>query len=157
MPFKAEEYGPLDRIYSYVGDDGRAVNVDSVKLRAWCMMEARRGNLLPVLVPVDGSLGQQWLKDGTVIIQHCFDLLDYPSLDPIIFGAWPKPNPPDHILIDGHHRYTLLAMMNEPHIPAFVLPELLWRPFEIIGLKPVSKEGLRNFPTTPNSYRPENS
>jgi hypothetical protein len=153
MPFEAKDYKPSDRIYSYVSDDGRSVNIDAVKLRAWCHMELKHGNLEVFLVPVDHDLAQQWVKDGTVLLEHVLDLTAYPTLDPVIFGQWPKPGP-DSILIDGHHRYALMGLCNMPQIPAFVLTETQWRAFEITGLPELPKDALAEWPAAPNTWRP---
>lgn len=154
MPFEAKNYGPFDRIYSFVGDDGTSVNVDSQKLRAWCMVELRRGNLTPGLCPVNASLAQKWIKDGTCNFEHVFDLLEYKTLDPIIFGKW-EGKGADTILIDGHHRYCLMGLMQEPYIPGFVLEACLWRQFEIIGLPGLSAAELDAYPAAPNTWRPK--
>lgn len=152
MPFRAEDYGPFDPVYTYAGDDGRVVNIDAVKLRAWCHMEWKHGNLDVVLVPVDHDLAQQWVKDGTVDLEHVLDLTQYASLDPVIFGVWPKPGP-DAILIDGHHRFCLMGLFGMPHIPAFHLTEAQWRPFEVLGLPDLTQDELAMCPAVPDSKR----
>jgi hypothetical protein len=59
-------------------------------------------------------------------------LLDVKPSDPVLFASWPDGT---YLLIDGTHRYVAAAMRKEVEIKARIIPEEIWRKFQLVGVK----------------------
>lgn len=144
MPLDAKDYPPGTHIYSFVGHDGVNINIDAEKLRLWCAEHRPEVRL----TPVRASIAVDFLDGNVVDLEHVKEVMLLPTLDPIIYGQTGIGDNglPDVILIDGHHRYFIAWLTREQFIPAYLVPEKIWREFEIIGLPQITEEELRAMP-----------
>lgn len=150
MPLHFRDYKPTDQIYTHVLPDGTNVNIDSIRLRAWCI--AMRPPIK--LLPVDQKQAQSYLRDNVVSMDRCLQLLTKDKLDPIIFakdGQFTN-GLPDAFHVDGHHRYALAGMCGLRFIPSHLLELHEWKPFQIEGVPPITREFLEAMPVTARSY-----
>ena len=149
---KAKDYPAGSPIYTFIHDKGENFHIDSVRLRLWCL----KNNPEIFLVPVDPSIGKEYIRDKVVSQRRLLQLFKrYNSskedIEPIIFGRFPYP-PPDAMLIDGHHRFTLASMFKAEFISAFVLEIPQWEAFRIEGLPDLTQKVLRNRPVAERNY-----
>lgn len=136
-------------VYTFVADDGENFWIDTQKIHDWANAEYDAGRLEPVFVPVEMRIAKKFFKENVVDLRRCLALADGRKLAPIIFASTPDDF---HMLVDGHHRYTLYALMNRALILAFVLKPEQWEPFRIINMPKISKEILRAIPLRKRDY-----
>lgn len=141
-------------IYSFVAHDGTNTHIDCSRLREWCL--ANVPTLNRGLAPVDAALAQQFVQENVVDLDRVFQLQHKAHLDPIIYcedGTFSEINGgPNVMLVDGHHRYALAALMRRTHIPAFLITLEQWTPFQIINHPDLTEEYLRATPVTKRHY-----
>ena len=150
---KASDYKIGDAIYTFVADNGENFNIDSERLRQWCL--SNKPEIF--LVPLRRSLAREMVRNRTVSTERVKQLgLHYVATrkipEPIIFC---KTNSrPDVILVDGHHRYVLAVVAKMPLIEAFALERHQWEPFRIHGLPAIDQDQLKDLPLKPRDYLP---
>jgi hypothetical protein len=150
-------------IYTFVTPDGTNIHIDSTALREWCLSTPP---LEVFNVPVHEEQARRLVEVDKAVsltrLSELFDkgtqaLRDHPGqepFDPLIFCKDGKTTDgaPDVMLVDGHHRYVLLAMMRIPFFPAYVLSPSEWQPFQLHGLPSYTAEELRNTPILKRNY-----
>lgn len=78
----------------------------------------------------------KWCMEHRGIEQHRLDRIDAHSLSeyPLTYCNLPKgPDLPNgaHLLVDGNHRYVKAAMLGMTEVPGRVVPENIWRRFQV--------------------------
>lgn len=152
MPFQASDYKPTDAIYSFVAPDGVNIHIDSRRLREWCL---RTGPEI-ALVPVATHVALKYMSDNTVNPDRVSELgnewISTGRLEPIILGHYCDSPWSEVLLIDGHHRFVMAALVARISlIPAFLLRPREWQEFRIFGLPDLTREQLRASPVKTRS------
>jgi hypothetical protein len=142
--------GPLEPVFTFVGNDGSNVNIHSGRLREAVL----RSKLKVTLVPIDLEIAHSYVKENCVRIDRVKELAKRKNLDPIIYCEDGFTDGiPDVMLVDGHHRYVMAALLQHlPVIPAVICLKEFWKPFQIIGLEDVSADLLRAIPVLKRYY-----
>jgi hypothetical protein len=140
-------------IYSFVGDDGENIHIDSEALRQWCMMTKPEIFLLPL----NYELLKMFERDNVISMERVFELsLDIKkSLEPIIMvkdGTIGENGAPNALLVDGHHRYALHCLGGKKHIEGHFLEVAQWKPFQLHDIPDMTKDQLRAAPITKRDY-----
>lgn len=159
-------------IYTWVADTGENIHIDTQAIRNWCIKRQPKVQL----VGIDLVLAKSFIHQNVVNPQRCVQLAieceaGLRKLDPVIFCLMQKPEldkrgikygggqTPDALLVDGHHRYAMMAMLKQPTIPGHVLTVHQWARFRIIDDRPahmkpltVTKEELEAQPVTIREY-----
>ena len=93
------------------------------------------------LVAVDKNFAH-FCRVNRGIEQHRLDRIKISDLAkyPIIMGSWPDGTT---VTFDGHHRYVKAAMLNIGAINARILPESIWRQFQIADGPTLGEEFLK--------------
>jgi hypothetical protein len=138
-------------LYTFVGDDGENIHIDSIKLRLWCIENK------PEIfwIPLKYELAAEFLRDNVISIERAKELSKRKDLDPIIMakdGTIGANGGPNALLVDGHHRYFLACMSKMQAIPGHFLEVEQWKPFQLHGLPNLTKEQLIKSPITKRNY-----
>lgn len=156
MPRHARDYPPGSPVYTYVDANGKNVHIDSKALHDWC----QQAGLECVLTPIDCDMAMRFLLDNVVSVERVMALATRQDLTPIIYcmdGQYNNEGRPNVMLVDGHHRYVMMAVRTHqahemPLIPAYVLEPAQWEPFVIEGLPNMSQDMLRAAPLGKREY-----
>lgn len=131
-----------ETIFAHVDDDtGEHTNIAVGRLFPEVVAQIAFGKLDIALVPVEEKIAAYFRTHRGVEdarLQRLSD--DFKAYDPIMFACMPDGT---HLLVDGHHRYVKAAALGAEHIKAVLVPEPIWREFQIAGLEPVSSKALR--------------
>jgi hypothetical protein len=142
----------MHQIYTFIDREGVNTHIDSVGLREWCLANKPE----TFWVPIDPKLARSFLRNNTISTERVLQLLEKPSLDPIILvkdGTNSLKNGgPNVMLVDGHHRYYFANACRMTMIPGHVLEVEQWRPFIVEGVPPLTQEQLRNMPIMKRNY-----
>jgi hypothetical protein len=141
--------GPFEPVFTFVGFDGKNVSIHSGRLRE----EVLKIQPEVVLIPVNKKIAKSYIDNNCVNLTRVLELLEREDLDPVIFcenGF--TDGKPDVMLVDGHHRYVMCALLDTPHIPAVILYQDFWRRFQIVGLQPVTADLLRKVTPYKRNY-----
>ena len=141
----------MPNIYSFVGDDGENIHIDSEGLRIWCKLAKPEVFLLPL----NYGLAEQFIKDNVVSPKRIHELSLRKDLDPIIMckdGTFGKNGGPNTMLVDGHHRYFIACMIKLYAIPGHLLEVEQWKPFQLRGIPDITADELRRRPITKRDY-----
>jgi len=143
----------MKNIYTFVGDDGENIHIDSDALRIWC--EVTKPEIF--LIPLKYELLIDFERDNVISMERVYELsMDIKkSLEPIIMvkdGTIAKNGYPNAMLVDGHHRYALHCFGGKQHIAGYFLEVEQWKPFQIHGIPDMTKEQLRAKPITKRNY-----
>jgi hypothetical protein len=150
---KIEEMDLFEPVYSFVDRAGEGTHIASARLTAHVSTNSDKHEIFHV--PVDEQLAQRFIDERSVSLHWCHLLMEHMlansdqdrvKVAPIIFAETCDHEGVSHLLVDGHHRYVLFAIAKLPLIPAIILPEHVWRMFEIIGHPSISREELRAMP-----------
>lgn len=144
---RIEDYGPLDPIYIFVGNDGEQVIIDTDALYEWCKLYPPK----VWSVPLDEAAVQEMLRDNCIQLSRLQEMLiatvaDAAAFsDPVIFlkTGTQTNGEPDALLCDGHHRYCVRWACRESFIDGYVLDHEQWEPFVIHGMPPRTREQVR--------------
>ena len=127
---------PWDSVYTFVDNAGQNVNIASGRLTK----HVASASYEIVLIPVEVRIAQKFCNDNCVaalwieqMLASCKSLDDLP---PIIFAECLDADmscPVDktkvsHMLVDGHHRYVLHAVVRAKWIRAIILTPEQWQP-----------------------------
>lgn len=135
-------YGPLEPIYSWCNDKtGEQLDLAAERLRLFTLEPSSK--LEVAYAPVEYSRAIEMWHNKSIDLHHVLQLKARKKLDPIIFIEFADGT---HQLVDGHHRYALIALSGLDMIPAFVLKPKEWEPFRIIGLKKLTEKQLADTP-----------
>lgn len=150
---KATDMHSFEPIYTFIDNEGTNINIASARLRVWC----KENKPEIVLTPVDRKLARTFITENCVSRVRCAQLLRMPKhlMDPILFALAPPDRPsgkPYGYLVDGHHRYVCHAAAGYPEIFAHMLTPAQWHPFQVEGLKDLTKQQLRDIPILPRHY-----
>ena len=140
-------------IYSFVGDDGENIHIDSEALRQWCIKTKPE----IFLIPLKYELLSEFRRDNVISEERVFELsLDIQkSLEPIIMvkdGTIGSNGNPNALLVDGHHRYVLACWRGQFAIEGHFLEVAQWKPFQIHGIPDMTKDQLIASPITKRNY-----
>jgi hypothetical protein len=155
MALPARDYADGDPVYTFVAEDGTNTHIDSARLRIWCEAGALSGMLKPCWVPVEPWIAKKFFADNTVSMTRVLELArGRTRLTPIIYAkdGGVTNGRPDVMLVDGHHRYCLWAMLGAPACQAYVLAQAQWEPFKIAGLPSITADDLRSMPLQRREY-----
>jgi|SRR5882762_3416074 len=135
-------YGPLEPIYTWVNPKtGENLNVASERLRLFTLDPS--SGLSVVYTAVSYNQAMEFWRNKTIDLHHVLQLKAKRRLDPIIYI---EDRDGDHLLVDGRHRYALIALSGLDMIPSFILKPKEWERFRIVGLKPLTEQQLRDQP-----------
>ena len=141
-------------IYSFVGNDGVNIHIDSPGLRNWCIKNRPE----VFLSPTDPKLARTFVRDNVVspsrVIALAMRFTMGEKPDPIIYckSGTLTNGRPDVYLVDGHHRFYILSMGEAKYIKAHLLEVHQWKPFQVVGVPKISQDFLRNMPILPRDY-----
>ena len=151
---EASEMQRFEAIYSFVASDGTNTHIASKRLERWTQEHARE--LEVGLVACERELAQSFVREDSVAVRWCEQMLDsikerkltFEDFPPIIFAkdGGETEGRPDVMLVDGHHRYVVHALIGCQFIKAICLEVHQWEPFRIIGLRDQTAEQLRRAP-----------
>jgi hypothetical protein len=138
-------------IYSFVGDNGENIHIDSPKLRLWCIENK------PEIfwIPLKYELLLEFRRDNVISQQRVIELSKRKHLDPIIMvkdGTIGANGGPNALLVDGHHRFVLACLRKLLVIEGHFLEVEQWKPFQIHGIPNMTKDQLRAAPITKRNY-----
>jgi hypothetical protein len=157
MSIHVKELAFKEAIYTHVANDGTTTIVAIDRLWKW--VQANKKFLEVQLVPVDEEFAASFIKNNVVSRERLMELIQRVGrkrykLDPIIFGKDGKftYNRPDVFMMDGHHRYVIHAVLNIPLIKAYVLEEIDWEPFKVVGHPDITQEKLKGVPILKRLY-----
>lgn len=146
MTLHIRDYKPGDAIYTFIDEHGVNTHIDSEKLREWC---AQYKDCLDVVdVPIDPKMAKSFLDENAITEAHLMEVAQLSKWDPLIickFGTYTN-GAPDVMLVDGHHRYYLVAAIGGKSAPAYILEPVQWKPFQIEGRVPMTLEELKRTP-----------
>lgn len=95
-------------------------------------------SIVPCNIPVDQAFAKWMVKNRGAEQHRLIELMSLPSKDiynwkPLLVAelrARPPQHPtPEHLIIDGTHRYIVAAIRGLHHIPARIVPEVLWHQY----------------------------
>ena len=138
-------------IFTSVDQDGNNTNIDVTGLYAWCQANKPEVFLLPMLPGLAG----EYIGNKIVDLDRVKELKRRRHLTPIIMckdGTYGDDGAPNVLLVDGHHRYVLAALMERKHFKAHMLEEEQWRPFQLHGLPTMTQEQLLATPNRKRDY-----
>lgn len=143
----------MKTIYTFVDMEGNNINIDSAKLRLWCL----QANLEIVLTPIDHKLAASFLTQNVISLKRVQQLLDNFQLleEPIIFckdGTYHTDGGANVMLVDGHHRYFTKAYLNMRFIESYLLEVEQWKPFQMHDLPNITREQLESIPVITRDY-----
>lgn len=138
-------------IYSFVGDDGENIHIDSEALRQWCLL------IKPEIysIPLKYELVIEFRRDNVISQERVAELSKRKNLDPIIMvkdGTTGSNGTPNALLVDGHHRYVLACLRKQFIIEGHFLEVAQWKPFQLHDIPDMTKEQLRAAPITKRNY-----
>lgn len=145
------QYGARAMCFTHILPDGTNINIAVDALRD--QLNAMSWPVRPT--QVDPSREAVFRSNNTFSQERVDELRKRPNLEPIICGVWGNEFNPDALsgfLIDGTHRYMLAIQLKMASIPTWIVPEALWRPYELSGLPPLSSEALASIPNLKRSY-----
>lgn len=137
-----EDMNVWEIIFSHVDDDtGENNNIAVGRLIPHVAGLCATGALEVIWVSVEQDIAK-YFRTNRGIEEVRLNRLPNNSdaVEPILFACMPDQT---HLLVDGHHRYVKAASLGAKHIKAVLVPELIWRKFQIVGLKPVNSATLR--------------
>lgn len=138
---KFENFDPREQMFTYVFTDGRPnLHFAIDRMNTWA---AREGADYLALVPVEEKqalhLEQTGVAEGPRLRELELEarkkdrtglrLYDVKPLLVIVIDDG------RHIIVDGNHRYVVEFRLGHKDMPAFVLPEAIWRRF-LVDLPP---------------------
>jgi hypothetical protein len=138
-------------IYSFVGDNGENIHIDSEALRVWCALHKPE----IFLIPLKYELVDEFRRDNVVSPERIIELAKRSHLDPIIMvkdGTIGANGGPNTMLVDGHHRFVLACLRGRIVIEGHFLEVAQWKPFQIYGIPNMTKDQLRAAPITKRNY-----
>lgn len=138
-------------VYTFVGDDGENIHIDSEALRVWCMLTKPE----VFWIPLKYELAYDFIRDNVVDPFRIQELAKRKDLDPIIMvkdGTLGDNGHPNAMLVDGHHRYFIACMCKMEVIPGYMLEVEQWKPFQLHGIPKMTKEQLVRTPVTKRDY-----
>lgn len=124
IPLK--DIGRTEPVFTHIDEDGITVTTFAVdrlkKAPEFLALEIVR-------TPVDAE-GARFCREHRGVEQHRLDriTIDTITYNPVIYCNWAGGT---HLLIDGTHRYVKASMLGLPFILARVVPEEIWRPFQV--------------------------
>lgn len=143
------------QVYTFVYEGGETIHIDSHGLFGWCRDHA--AELETFRVPVDHDLAREYIAKDVVALERVKEIHkrgpDF--FTPIILCRDNKEAPGEGasiMLVDGHHRYVLFSLGGHDTIPAYVLEQAQWRPFQINGLPAMTQEEVLSRPVHKRSY-----
>lgn len=140
-------------VYTFVTKSGANINVASTRLYNWC--ENNQASLARqiTMLPVDLSMAKSFLKDNIASLARVQELRSRPTLSPVILcRSTGSDEIPDAMLVDGHHRYVLYALLGRKFILSYLLEPQQWHPFIVEGLSDLTQAQLSAIPITQRSY-----
>jgi hypothetical protein len=138
-------------IYSFVGDDGENIHIDSESLRQWCVMAKPE----IFLMPLKYELVAEFKRDNVISPARVVELAQRKHLDPIIMvkdGTTGSNGNPNALLVDGHHRYAVACLRGQFAIEGHFLEVEQWKPFQLHDIPDMTKDQLRAAPITKRDY-----
>lgn len=146
---------PLDPIYTFVTPQGVNYNIASGLLREWTL----KAKPEVYNVPINKELAKSFFSDNVVSRARIVQLLSEVKggtrvLDPVIFAITDiaSDGSANMMLVDGHHRYAVFAVVGLKYIPGHVLERKAWEPFQVEGIPDISKENLKAIPILKRNY-----
>lgn len=152
-------------IYTYVAKSGENIDVASERLYRWTQARLDEMGDYFFFVPVDPNLALKFLHSKSVCPFRIQELVSrwgkaggsdserIKDFSPIIFGEFTDDNC-SVLLIDGHHRYTVFALLKIPQIPSLILPRTAWEQFRVSMPRSLAltEAELRALPMKKRSY-----
>lgn len=140
------------QVYTHVLPDGTNLNINVEAIRSLL----RRMPNAPI-VKVELNLRDFWtMYHGNEFDPHrVMELKRRPpsSLEPCIWGLWGDDlSKLSGFLMDGRHRYALAILRGQKEIPAYIIPESVWRDFLIDSLLQYTQDQLRDSPVPKRNY-----
>lgn len=144
---------PWEQIYTFVARDGTNIHIHSSRLRLHCLAMKYE----PVYVPVDRPLAKSFICNNVVHPPRVMGLTPENLFEPIILCKTPSfgrndPLWPDVLLVDGHHRFTRMALDHIPQIRAFLLELHQWQDFTVVNIPSRTQQQLTNEPILPKPH-----
>src|SRR6266576_6766754 len=144
------------QIYTHIHEDGKNVHILTSALRDWCLKNCGT----PEYLPVDQQAAKNFLSNNVIHEPRLQTLLEEHRqsrrpVEPIILCKLPTHTSdlPDVLLVDGHHRFVLFAILYKPVIPCWILEERDWRPFEVDMGYDLTHDQLRRVPVAASTRR----
>lgn len=152
-------------VYTWVADHcGTNIHIDAKRLREWVIKRKPKQHI----TPVDPEFAAGFIANNAVdpirVLQLMVEVeMGARKLDPIILcqletdklealGLKFSHKPPDAILVDGRHRYTIAAIKKWPFIPCHLLQVQQWWRFRITGHPDFTQEVLKAAPLGQRNY-----
>lgn len=123
---KMRDIDPFEAVFTHIGEDKTSVLcVASQRLVA----APEFLELEIVRTPVDREFGR-WAMENRGIEEHRLERITVAAImtSPIAYIHMPDHT---HLLVDGSHRYVKASMLGFQTILARVVPEEIWRKYEI--------------------------
>lgn len=145
---KPNEMSLFSEVFAHVEEDGTNIHICVDKLRDFLQKE----DFEVKKMPVEKGFVQEIIDTKAVSLPHIEKLLDsyakgLRKLEPIIVAVHGgTAEVPDVLLVDGHHRYVMAAFCGASHIPAYLVPEIIWRRFQVEGLPTLTRQELIDSP-----------
>lgn len=150
-----QDMRPREGIFTHVHADGSNIHIASNRVHDW--VQRHKATLPTAFLPVEPRLARSFVTDNIVSLDRVRVLasrIHAKPLTPVIMakdGTFTNGRP-DVYFLDGHHRYVLYYMLKCPAILAYCLEVDQWKPFQVLGLPPTTRERLKAEPVTPRSY-----
>jgi hypothetical protein len=141
---------PTTPIFTWISDRGENINIHSSALRECCLHYRPQ----VINVAIDHDLAATFLKHNIINAARIAQLANrylHEPVEPILFCEHRAGNP-DALLVDGHHRYYLAHTYNSLYLRAWMIPEEAWRPFTLKNVPNITRQQLRDLPTTKRTY-----
>ena len=140
--FNIEDMNPREAVFTHIDDvTGIQIDVAIDRLNAHIRARCIKGLFDPVPINVEHHIAEYFINNRGIEPHRLKRIRSEDFLNPILFATTPKGT---HLLLDGHHRYVAAAMAGKATLPAFVVPERVWRKFLIEGMGQATTEILRN-------------
>lgn len=132
------DIGFLDEVFTHIDEgDGHQTSYAVTALYARCL----QGDIQQVRVPVDKAHADFCVAERGIEQDRLIELVahvDYLK-KPVMFVAMDDGT---HLLIDGAHRYVCYFALQQPAIPAYLIPWSIAKDFIVEDLPQITKEKL---------------